>query len=156
MSETPIRVDLGPMDHLMPTVYTAAVCYLAMKPGVSATEVFAYLQEGLHRTFLQVPWLSGKVHRQARDTPGWRPGKLEIRYSPSTADGPQPYQFRFNELESATHYPDLKASAFPLDTFDDKDLLWVETWQADLDVGVEVVVAQANFMPGACLLAFGM
>lgn len=150
-----IRVALGPLDHFAPRTYPAGVVYLGMKDGVNAAEVFADLQEGLHRAFLQVPWLNGKVHWQSRDTPGWRPGQLEIRYSPIAADGPRPYQLRFNELESATPYADIKASGFPINAFKDEGLLWAP-FRADIDAGAEVLVAQANFMPGACLLALSI
>ncbi|KAJ9233848.1 hypothetical protein DTO169E5_6833 [Paecilomyces variotii] len=155
MSPTLIQhLPLGPLDHLSPPVYPPGSVYFSIKSGVSWEAIFAHLQEGLRRTFLQVPWLNGKLYHQAPDTPGWRPGRLEIRYAPITADAPPPYQLRYNELKQTTSstYADLKARGFPLDAFADEDLIWVTYRGVDLDAGAEIVAAQANFMPGACLL----
>lgn len=157
MSNEEQRVTLSPVDHLLPCVYTAAIYYMPLKPGVSPSEVFSYLQEGLHHTLLQVPWLNGKIHRQSRDAPDWRPGQLEIRYTPHKKDDPRPHQIRYNELKTSTSYTELKDNAFPLDVFADKDLLWVETMREDyVEQGIEVFAAQANFIPGACILVGGM
>lgn len=104
------------------------------------------------RAFLQVPWLNGTVHRQDSDTPGWRPGQLEIRYEATNSDCcmPKCEQLRYNELNSTASYNELKANGFPLDTFRDEELLWIPDSyvNGNLEVGVEVVAAQANFIPG--------
>lgn len=151
-----VHVPLDPLDHLPPPVHPPGVVYFGIKPEVSRREVFAHLQEGMYRAFLQAPLLNGKVHKQSPDTPGWRPGQLEIRYNPNVDDTDKPrcYQLRINELESATSYEELKANGFALHVFDDEALNWVSlSYQsANFDAGVEVVAAQANFIPGACLL----
>jgi len=97
--------------------------------------------------------MNGKVHRQSPDTPGWRPGQLEIRYNPDVenTDKPKCPQLHFNELKSEAPYDDLKARGFPLDVFTDEDVLWIPLSYVNStisDEGVEVVAAQANFMPG--------
>jgi hypothetical protein len=151
-----IHVPLSPLDAVSPPVHPPGVVYFGIKPGVSNAEVFAHLQEGMYRTCLQAPWMNGKIHRQSPDTPGWRPGQLEIRYNPNVDDNDKPtcYQLRYNELESATPYEELKESGFPIDAFEDEALSWVSlSYQnTDFEAGVEIVAAQANFIPGACLL----
>ncbi|KAK3315923.1 hypothetical protein B0H66DRAFT_273641 [Apodospora peruviana] len=148
------HLALGPLDHLSPPVYPPGSVYFSIKPGVSNQQVFAHLQEGLRRTFLLVPWLNGKLYRQSPDTTGWRPGQLEIRYSPLTASDLPPSQLRYNELKNTTTstYADIKARGFPLDAFKDEELTWVTYRGVDLDAGAPIVATQANFMPGACLL----
>ena len=151
-----IHAPLDPLDHLPPPVHPPGVVYFGIKPGVSNAEVFAHLQKGMYHAFLQAPWLNGKIHKQSPDTPGWRPGQLEIRYDPNIDDTDKPrcYQLHCNELESATPYEELKANGFPIDAFEDGALNWVSlSYQnANFDEGVEIVAAQANFIPGACLL----
>ncbi|KAI1395413.1 hypothetical protein F4819DRAFT_478522 [Hypoxylon fuscum] len=147
MASKTIHVALNSLDHLPPPVYANAILYLPLKVNVSAKEAFEFLREGLHRTFVQLPWLSGKVHRIS--TTGT--GALEMRHHPVNLDGPRPYQLKFNELDSLDTYEDLRETAFHPSTYEDEALTWAP-FLADLTNGAEVFVAQANFMPGACIL----
>ncbi|RYP48445.1 hypothetical protein DL768_005647 [Monosporascus sp. mg162] len=70
--------------------------------------------------------------------------------------GPGPTNFASTRLSRPPFTLTSRQTLSPLNSFDHKDLLWVQTWEANPDAGAEVVVAQANFMPGACLLVFGM
>ncbi|KAH7143723.1 transferase family-domain-containing protein [Dactylonectria macrodidyma] len=152
MDPSIVHTTLNPLDHLPPRQYTGFVFYLPLKPGVEAPVAFSALQHGLHKTFQQLPWLSGKVAWQAKDTPGWRPGQLEIQHSPATANESRPHQLTYNELDSSLDYSDLKASGFPANAVDDNILLPFPFFP-DISVSADVFVAQANFIPGACLLA---
>lgn len=150
-------MPLAAMDYVPGINYPGAIVYLPLKPGASPTKLFAHLQEGLHRTFVQVPWLNGKVYRQSEKAPDWRPGRLEVRYTPIPVDGPPPHQFRFKELEETTTYEDIKAGGFSLQTFQDEELLWAEIYvNISSSVGTEVFAAQANFLPGVCILSFAL
>lgn len=146
------HIPLTPFDHIPPRNYVKSVCYFPLKPGVTPAHAFAVLQKGLHRTFVQLPWLSGKTFWQSDKAPGWRPGQLEIRHGLVTEDSPMPYQLRFNELETSWSYGELQASGFPTDAFQDEELLWAP-FLPDVEHGADVWVAQANFIPGACLIA---
>lgn len=155
MSSTQTRIALSPLDHNAPRNYSNSVFYFSLKPGVGATEVFDVLQEGLHRTFEQLPWLNGTVHRQSQSEggEGWRPGQLEIRYE---ALGPKPHhQLRRKELSSPMSYGELKEESFPAGVFDDATLAWAPV-MPDIDSGPHVFIAQANFMPGACILTYAL
>ncbi|KAI1811932.1 hypothetical protein GGS20DRAFT_63785 [Poronia punctata] len=142
---------LGPLDHIPPRNYVKFALYLPLKPEVDTSAVFNQLSEGLHRTFLQFPWLGGKVYWQHQDTPGWRPGQLEIRYAPANEAQPVPYQFKYNVIDTSPEYEELAELGFPTDTFRDDELLWAP-FMPSVDDGAEVVVAQANFIPGGCVL----
>ncbi|PGH02439.1 hypothetical protein AJ80_08859 [Polytolypa hystricis UAMH7299] len=151
MASKTVYVALTPLDHLHQPNYVKLCYYLPLKPNVSAQDVYADLSKGLRKTFVQLPWLGGKVHNQAPDTPRWRPGQREIRYEPVSADGPPPHQLRYKELSSDLTYAELKEEGFPSDVFDDEDLLAVPV-EGDLEAGCDIFVAQANFIPGACVL----
>lgn len=152
MSPTDTRIPLGPFDHSPPRNYTVSVTYIPLKSEGDWSAAFKVLQAGLHQTFVNLPWLSGKVWPQSPNTPGWRRGQLEIRHEPIEGDGPRPSQFRYNELKTDLDYEDLKESQFPTDQFEDGELF---TWPSMPDVtkGAPVLVSQANFLPGGCLLA---
>ncbi|KAH6690458.1 hypothetical protein F5X68DRAFT_253324 [Plectosphaerella plurivora] len=145
------RLSLGPLDHLPPRHYTRFAIYLPLKPNASYATAFAELQRGLHKTFLQLPWLNGKVFWQSKKTPGWRPGQLEVQYTPIAADGPAPWQFKYNELTSDVDIDELRETGFPTDTFTDQEVLWAP-FAPDIRKGADVFIGQANFMPGACVL----
>ncbi|KAI0857696.1 transferase [Xylaria cubensis] len=142
---------LGPLDHISPHNIPQSVMYFSLKRGVKAVDAFAHLQEGLRRTLLQVPWLSGSVHWQRPETPGWRPGKLELRHGKSGSA-----LLRFKELATSKSYTNLRDTGFPLNAFSDEDMIWTKPWNPDYEIGVPVFAAQANFLPGGCFLAFSI
>lgn len=151
MSSETHHMKLGPLDHMPPRHYTRFVIYLSLKPGVSFSRAFSQLQRGLHKTFVQLPWLNGKVFWQSRKTPGWRPGQLEVRYTPIDPEGPAPAQLKYKELDSDIDFAELKELGFPADAFADEDLLWAP-FAPDVEKGADVFIGQVNFIPGACLL----
>lgn len=143
---------LNPLDHLLPRNYVKSVSYFPLRPNISYQEAFTELQHGLHRTFLQLPWLSGKVHWRSRESSQWRPGELEIRHIRPDLDAPMPYQLQYNEVETDITYEEIQELGYPTNLFDDDELLWAD-FLPSLENGTEVFVAQANFVPGACMLA---
>ncbi|KAI5866389.1 hypothetical protein GGS23DRAFT_385274 [Durotheca rogersii] len=147
MAQEPLRVALNPLDHLPPPTYASGVLYLRLRGTSSFEKVFDFLREALHRTFVQLPWLGGKVHPVSTGTPG----TLEIRHHPVHPDGPRPYQLRFNKLDCFETYTDLRESAFHPGIFEDEDLTYAP-FLADLTNGTEVFIAQANFISGGCIL----
>lgn len=154
MAVKPTHVPLTPLDHLHKPNYLNLCYYFPLKDNADPKEVFADLSRGLRKTFQKVPWLGGKVYNQAPGTSGWRHGQREIRYTPALAhaeDGPPPHQLVYNELDTELTYAELKEEGFPGDAFDELDLLPVPV-EGDLEVGCDIFVAQANFIPGACIL----
>ncbi|KAL2203582.1 hypothetical protein CC79DRAFT_1062438 [Sarocladium strictum] len=146
------HITLSPLDHIPPQNYVKIALYLPLKPSIKPEEAFEFLQQGLKRTFIHLPWLSGKVHWQQQDTPGWHPGQLEIRHGVVDQDSPAPYQLKMNKLDDDIEYEALKDSGFPIDEFEDHELLWAP-FLADVENGAEVFVAQANFMVGGCIIS---
>ncbi len=155
-----LYIPLGPLDHIAPCNIPQSIIYLGLKQDIDPKDAFTCLCEGLRQTILQAPWLNGRVYLQSRDSPGWRPGQLEIRYN-SIDQGRGSSQtseirLRFNELPKSTSFAELREAGFPLDVFDDEALLWTSPFEPDFESGAEVFAAQANFVPGGCLLVLSI
>ncbi|QKX62348.1 uncharacterized protein TRUGW13939_09507 [Talaromyces rugulosus] len=158
IASTTTRISLNPLDHFPPSNYTFFCTYLPLKDGTNPEKAFEVLQKGLRRTFKQLPWLSGKVCVQSRATTGCRPGQLEIQYDEADFEGDGPLrQLHLNRLdpeEIGVGYEDLQESGFPLDGFEDEQLTTAEILPK-LANSPDCFSAQANFLPGACLLVAG-
>lgn len=145
-------IRLNALDHLPPANYSHSILYLSLSSGTSPKQAFEVLQQGLLRTFEQLPWLSGKVQPVSPDDTA----SLEIRYSSTEAfQYNEPYQLKYHELGDDVPYEELRESAFHPTAFPDESLTWAP-FVPDVKNGTEVFVSQANFLPGACLLASAM
>lgn len=154
MGSTEIRYQLNPLDYIPPLNYVRLVFPLPMLPDVDEELVFEDLQESLHLTFHQEPWLSGKVFRRSLHAPGWRPGQLEIRYFSYSLSGPRPHQLKFHRPDTHCTYTELQNMGFPSGIFREEELLLDAPRLGVVDgAGAEVFLAQANFVPGGLLLA---
>lgn len=147
-----VTLELGPLDHIAPTNIPQSVIYLSLKSGITVASAFDHLREGLERTFLQLPWLSGKVYQRCNEKLGGQHGQLEIQYRPDPVL--EPHHLRFQELD--TPYAEVRELGFPLDSFDEELLLASCPFSPDFDQGANVFAAQANFLPGGCLLALSI
>jgi len=146
-------IVLGPLDHVAPRNIPQSIIYLSLNSNVSYSDASSHLLQGLRRTISQVPWLAGRMYEQDVETPGWRPGQLEIRYGvgadPATL-------LRSNILDTSLSFPDLREDAFALNTFTDGELLWNYSSDGESSNGSNVFAAQANFVAGGCVLALSI
>jgi trichothecene 3-O-acetyltransferase len=55
MALEPIHTPLNALDSLPRTNYSNIILHMPLKSNVSHEEAFNVLQEGLHRTFVQLP-----------------------------------------------------------------------------------------------------
>lgn len=116
---------------------------------MDADAVFNDLHYALHKTFVQDPWLAGKVFRQKSDSPGWRAGQLEIRYKSYSAQDPWPHQLKVRQLKTDWTF---QQAGFPSGVFEE-DLLLEAPTEGDVEVeGAEIFLCQASFLPGGLLL----
>lgn len=141
-------MHLNALDHLPHANYSHGVLYLSLSSQTTPKHAFHALQEGLRRTFKQLPWLSGKVQPIS---PG-NSSSLEVRYQPFHEEYQSLYQLRYNELGDDIPYEELREIGFHPTVFADESLTWAP-FLPDIKNGTEVFVAQANFFPNACLLA---
>lgn len=152
MASDEIHIVLSPLDYIPPRNYVRLLFPIPLNPGVDEKVVFDDLREALHKTFVQEPWVSGRVFRQSPDTPGWRPGQLEIRHRLYQPDGPRPYQLKYQRLDTDWTYAELRDAGFPSGIFDEQLLLDApRVGEVDL-AGAQIFVGQANFLEGGLLL----
>ncbi|KAK8115346.1 hypothetical protein PG999_007415 [Apiospora kogelbergensis] len=140
--------SLSPFDHCVPRAYYNLALYIPLKTRATPEEAFELLHDGLRRVFDRLPWLNGKVQYQSPETPGWRPGQLELRYTPVQG---RLAQLKFNSLKTDLDYVSLQDLGFPVDCFDDSEIA-PHGFFADLNAPRDVFVGQANFLPGGCIL----
>lgn len=152
------HLRLNPLDHFPPSNYNFFVKYFPLKDGVTTDEVFTVIHESIRRLFRELPYLSGRVWEESPDTPGWRQGQLEIRYNVDDFEGDKPLRHlskRFLEPEElGFNFEDLRETGFPLDAFEDEQLIGAELLPRYED-GPDCFIARANFLPGALLLVSG-
>ncbi|KAL8947399.1 MAG: hypothetical protein Q9222_006315, partial [Ikaeria aurantiellina] len=152
MASDEIRITLSPLDYIPPRNYVRIIFPIPLKSGAKDTTVFDDLRDALHKIFVQEPWLSGKVFRQSPDTPGWRPGQLEIRHRPYPRDGERPHQLKYLKLDTDMTYNELREAGFPSGIWPEQHLLQAPIL-GEVDVaGADIILAQANFLSGGLLL----
>ncbi|KAJ3532689.1 hypothetical protein NM208_g8328 [Fusarium decemcellulare] len=135
-----IETPLSPIDHAAPRHYCAFRFYLPLKPGVTPESAYQVLHEGLHRTFTQLPWLSGQTWYQDPNAKGYRPGAAR--------------QLVFHQSDSGETFDELREEGFPTDALPDSLPEWI-SFPPDVGKGPDVFKAQATFIPGGCILLAG-
>ncbi|KAM0541305.1 hypothetical protein ACHAPJ_013299 [Fusarium lateritium] len=148
------EIPLSPIDHAAPRHYCAFRFYLPLKPGVTPESAFKVLHEGLHRTFVQLPWLSGQTWGQDPNAKDYRPGQLVIRHRHVDLAGPWPSQLAFHQCDSEETFDELREEGFPTDTLPNSQPGWI-SFPPDVSKGPDVFKAQACFIPGGCILIAG-
>ena len=147
-------MPLSPFDNVMVRHLLKFIVCLPMKPDAKPETVFKYLQESFFETLVQLPFLAGKLAVRALDTSNSKPGQLEIRV-PVTVDKELAPKLQFKDLTTSMDYVKLMAAGCPENALDG-DVLIPAEFTPTIGQGVDILVAQANFIKGGCLLGFGM
>lgn len=155
---------VNPFDLMNPNLYVGLKFYLPLCEGVAFDRVFARLQDGLRRTIQLIPDLEGRVMPCSEHEIGYKKGDLRITFPPvpstSTAVAEDsnssvgPRQLRYKDLsETLPSFKELQAGGFLASAFEDQvvlDCAWFPPLPAD------VLLAQANFVKGGCILAINV
>ncbi|KAF7551265.1 hypothetical protein G7Z17_g5136 [Cylindrodendrum hubeiense] len=154
---------VNPFDLMNPNIYVGMKFYFPLREGARFEQVFKRLQEGLLRTMQLIPELEGKVMRCSEQEMGHKNGDLRLTLPPipSTAtpdsnytDSTGPRQLRYKDLsDSLPSFDELQAAGFVPSAFKDEVVLecpWFPPLPAD------VLIAQANFIKGGCILAINV
>ncbi|GJC80763.1 acyltransferase easC [Colletotrichum liriopes] len=152
-----ITTQLSVFDLIPPRVYIKFIIYLPLQPGVTFQRAFSHLQAGLRGTLRQFPFLDGRIFPRDKREPDWRPGHIIVSYDRTDASSSHdsPRQLVFKDLSQVLpDFEDLRDAGFEFSAFDD-ELVLAAPFVPDLSGGVDIFLAQANFVNGGCLLATG-
>ncbi|KAI0109097.1 transferase family-domain-containing protein [Nemania sp. FL0031] len=151
MAQT-IKMRMSPMDNVMPRIYANIIISFRLKPGPFSA-VHSLLQESLRRTCDELPILRRKVFvSQPVDTTE-ATGLLECKENAEWTP-----ELVFNDLSSTwPDYDELVDSGLEQDMLDGQILFPGGIYEQDFHgKGASAVLAQANFVKGGLILAFGM
>lgn len=147
---------LNPFDYVNPNHYLGLSFYFALRKDVSFEQTFANLQEGLRHTFDLIPALDGKMMVCSEQEIGYTKGDLcvtipSIRWSTSSK---APRQLAYKDLSQILpSFEQLRDGGFVPSAFRDKIVLEENTFPS---LPADILVAQANFVEGGCILSVNL
>ncbi|KAF4900571.1 Non-canonical non-ribosomal peptide synthetase FUB8 [Colletotrichum viniferum] len=153
---------VNPFDLMNPNIYVGMKFYIPLCEDARYEDVFNRLHGGLCRTLELIPELEGKVMRCSPHETGYKNGDLRITLPliPSTATPQTNFknsplrQLRYKDLSNVLpSFGELRSAGFVASAFSDEVVIecpWFPTLPA------EVLVAQANFIKGGCILAINI
>ncbi len=151
---------LNPFDYVDPSHYMGLNVFFALRKGISFEQAFANLQEGLRRTMQHIPALDGKMMVCSEREIGYKKGdlRLTIPLLPSSAssdsDGTDssmgPRQLVYKDLSHVLPpFEELRDAGFVPSAFKDELVLGGDPFPP---LPADILIAQANFVEGGCIL----
>ncbi|TGJ85113.1 hypothetical protein E0Z10_g3637 [Xylaria hypoxylon] len=146
------KLRVSPMDNVMPRIFANVIVSFRLNPGPFST-VHSVLEESLRRTCDELPVLRRKVFIVQPDGDSGTTGSLEVKEAAEWTP-----KVVFNDLSTVwPDYDDLVDSGFEQDALDGEILFPRGIYEQDLhENGVGALLAQANFVEGGLILAFGI
>ncbi|KAL8673291.1 MAG: hypothetical protein Q9168_002289 [Polycauliona sp. 1 TL-2023] len=152
---------LNPFDYVNPNHYMGLQFFFALRRGISFAQAFASLQEGLRRAMELVPALDGKMMPCSEQEMGYKKGDLRLTIpqlassitlaSPDTDSGKGPRQLSFKDAsKTLPSFEEMQRAGFVPSLFRDEVVLEEDTFPS---YPADILVAQANFIEGGCILA---
>ncbi|KIM94081.1 hypothetical protein OIDMADRAFT_136765 [Oidiodendron maius Zn] len=143
---------MNPFDAVNPNHYMGLNFFFALRPGISFQEAFARLQEGLRRTLQLVPALDGKMMLASEQEFGYKKGEYRITIPPPSLPAhSNPRQLVYKDLSHVLpSFEKMRESKFVPSLFRDETVLDCNPFPT---MPADVLVAQANFVEGGCILA---
>jgi aryl carrier-like protein len=143
---------LNAFDAVNPNHYMGLNFYFALRQGVTFQEAFAKLQNGLVRAFEIIPELNGKMMLASEHEFGYKKGEYRItippRLSPASSE---PRQLMYKDLSQVLpSFEKMRDAEFAPSLFGDDLVLDCYPFP---EMPADIVVAQANFVEGGCILA---
>lgn len=140
---------LNPFDYVNPNHYMGLVFYLPLSTDATFEEAFTNLQAGLNRTLELIPALGGKMIKCSEHEIGYTDGDLCVAVPPFGS--PARDRLTFKDLSSTLpSFETLRRGGFVPSAFKDEQVLRQDTFP---DLPADILVAQANFVEGGCILA---
>jgi acyl-CoA synthetase (AMP-forming)/AMP-acid ligase II len=144
--------QLNSFDYVNPNHYMGLVFYFPLQESATFEETFENMQAGLNRTFELIPALGGKMIRSSKDEIGYANGDLSVAVPPFG----QPARDRlvFKDLSDVLPpFQTLREGGFVPSAFRDELVLRQDTFP---QLPADILVAQANFVKGGCILAIDL
>ncbi|KAL9620748.1 MAG: hypothetical protein Q9160_004761 [Pyrenula sp. 1 TL-2023] len=145
---------LNALDYVNPNHYMGLVFYFPLRKGVSSEQVFANLQEGLNRTLELIPALGGKMMNCSEQEIGYKKGDLCVTIPPLSLSASVKNRLIYKDLSGVLpSFEKLRDGGFAPSAFKDELVLSDDTFPK---MPADILVAQANFVEGGCILATNM
>jgi hypothetical protein len=141
----------SPLDVIIPPLFNALIlCFPS--PSAAQEKTLSILQNALSKTVMERPYLAGEVVCDDSDQPSdnSRPGNLSLSVPEADVD----IRIGVNDMTHPGHewthtYESLRNAGMPLSALDAKFLAPMSGYKTSN----KVMAAQANFIPGGCLLS---
>lgn len=156
-----LSFKLNPFDYVNPNHYMGLNLFFALRKEVNFEQAFANLQEGLQRTIQFIPALDGKMMVCSEQEMGYKKGDLRLTIPPLSplassddsrmGSSMKPRQLLYKDLSHVLpSFEKLRDAGFVPSAFKDELVLPENTFPP---LPADVLVAQANFVKGGCILA---
>jgi Phosphopantetheine attachment site len=147
-------VKLNALDYVNPNHYMGLVFYFSLRKRVSFEQVFANLQEGLNRTLELLPALGGKMMNCSEQEIGYKKGDLCVTIPPLSLSASVSNRLIYKDLSRVLPpFEKLRNAGFVPSAFKDELVLPDDPFPK---MPADILVAQANFVEGGCILAVNM
>nr|POE93187.1 non-canonical non-ribosomal peptide synthetase fub8 [Quercus suber] len=160
MHKSRLSPKVSSFDGINDRFYVGMNCFIPLRDGISFSEAFQNLEDGLRLTMQQIPELEGKIMFCSEDEIGYWSNDMRVTFQPlfsaatSNITTERLRQLRFNDLsDKLPSFEALQATGFAA-TMNKDDLFLQCPIIAPLPA--DVLVAQANFINGGCVLAVNM
>lgn len=161
MHKARLSFKLNPFDYVNPNHYMGLNFFFALREGINFEQAFVNLQEGLRRTMQLIPALDGKMMVCSEQEIGYKKGDLRLTIPPlplsnsSASDRTDsslgPRQLIYKDLSQVLPpFQVLRDAGFVPSAFRDDLVLEENTFP---QLPADILIAQANFVEGGCILA---
>ncbi|RMZ77957.1 hypothetical protein DV738_g4111, partial [Chaetothyriales sp. CBS 135597] len=145
---------LNAFDYVNPNHYMGLVFYFSLQDGVNFEEVFTNLQDGLNRTLDLIPALGGKMMNCSEQEIGYKKGDLCVTIPPLSLAASVKNRLVYKDLSGVLPpFEKLRDGGFVPSAFKDELVLPEDTFPK---FPADILVAQANFVQGGCILAVNL
>lgn len=143
---------MNPFDAVNPNHYIGFTFFFALPPNSSFQQAFERLQAGLCRAFQIIPELDGKMMHASEHEFGYKKGEYAITIPPpSMATTSNPRQLVYKDMTKVLpSFSTMRDSKFAPSRYEDKTVLEYHPFPS---MPADVMIAQANFIEGGCILA---
>ncbi|ORY16213.1 transferase family protein-like protein [Clohesyomyces aquaticus] len=147
-----MSIRLNPFDYVNPNHYMGLEFHLALREGASFKEAYENLQAGLRETLKLIPALDGKMMLASEQEIGYKKEDLRVTIPPlSDEPSAAPRQLLYKDLSKVLPpFAKLRDDGFLPSAYKDELVLPGKPFP---DLPADILIAQANFIEGGCILA---